>query len=534
MANKNDLACFDFVRYEGDRDLYCVLEVEPDPPHRGLIGIASRAHVCQGRYVEDNAEKLAFVSAQKLDKLPPVKVTKETVRSFLRMEKNAWELAESGLFPFAEDSETYHVSCEDMLASLQRFFDADEVTRSHLCEMDDELSLFDDPDAEELYEILLGAYFNLIGWFDPEEDDPVYLNDLISFIKENEGHTAENAVISESYAVFVCSYIDGLAPDELTDALRILYKRVMDTPTETQEEWRLYHRAYAYYGGNGVVDCDWHKSAESLQQYYDRFPQDREMVANSLGYIYYSNRLGKPDYDKAFSFFSEAAALGNMEAQYKLSDMYRKGHGTPVDGAKALQLLKPLYEQELDKHRRGNYGSKLADTALRMGYCARDGIGRERNLRDAYCLFMQAKNAILVRRAKKDHFGDGTVEANIDRALSELADVYSPESESYVGLIGKTDEIGGLQRCLADDGDTLLLRSVNDRMLETRMPRQRFSPITEHAHDAGDMVTIIKGHKPAVVRSASWHFNRGTMSYLLTIDGKESGKWYFEWELENE
>ena len=308
----------------------------------------------------------------------------------------------------------------------------------------------------------------------------------------------------------------------------------MDTPTETQEESRLYHRGYAYYGGNGVVDCDWHKSAESLQQYYDLFPNDRELVANSLGYIYYSNRLVQQDYDKAFAFFREAAALGNKEAQYKLSDMYRKGHGTQANGEKAFQRLKPLYGQELDKHRRGHYGSKLADTALRMGYCARDGIGRERNLRGAYCLFLQAKNAILVRRAKHDHFGDKTVEANIDRAISELADDYSPGNESYIGLVGKTDEGGSLQRCLADDDDTLLLRSVNDRTAEMRLPRQRFSPITEQAHDVGDTVTVIKGNMSAVICSASWHFNRGTMSYLLTIDGKESGKWYFEWELKSE
>ena len=100
------------------------------------------------------------------------------------MKKSAWDLAESGCFPFADDSETYHVACEDMIASLQHFVSADEVTRSYLREMDEDLSRFDDNEADELYLILLHAYFGLIDWFDPEEDEPAYLDDLISFIRQ--------------------------------------------------------------------------------------------------------------------------------------------------------------------------------------------------------------------------------------------------------------------------------------------------------------------------------------------------------------
>ena len=42
-------------------------------------------------------------------------------------------------------------------------------------------------------------------------------------------------------------------------------------------------------------------------------------VANSLGYIYYSDRFGSPDYEKAFYYFDYAAGDGVVEATYKLS-----------------------------------------------------------------------------------------------------------------------------------------------------------------------------------------------------------------------
>ena len=46
------------------------------------------------------------------------------------------------------------------------------------------------------------------------------------------------------------------------------------------------------------------------------------------------------DYENAFGFFNEAAKLGEMEAHYCLSFMYRDGNGVNRDMAKRLQHLK--------------------------------------------------------------------------------------------------------------------------------------------------------------------------------------------------
>lgn len=530
MTRYDELEYLDFVKF--NQQLYCVIEIKPDYPHKGMIGIADRDYACKELCTVDDPDKLSWLPVQKAEKLEPVSVNQEILRSFFRLEHSAWELASKGLFPFDESSAPYQVTKDDMIQMLKRFPEMDEVTRTALWKLADHQVLYRSSKTDELEKLFYSNMCDVMAFFDPEEADPNITRDLAKWISANINCTPSNAVIPEDFAQYVCRFIHNEAvAHPVSDGLRALYIRLLDTPTRHSEEWRLYERGYAYYGGNKVVPCDWEKSAESLLAYYALHTDDQAEIANSLGYIYASDRLGKPDYEQAFRYFEEAAQNGSTEATYKLSDLYRKGLGTRPDHDKALALLKPVYEHELTLHRKGHYGSNLADIALRMGYCARDGIGRDVCLRDAYCLFMQAKNAIAVRRIKYDHFGDGTVENNIDRALAELSRVYSPSNENYAGLIGYLPESRALFRCISDDGHQLILKSISDDVKEAKYPKDDFTPITEHSRTAGDTVTILKGQKAAVVSRVIWHTNRGTLSYLLKIDGRESNKWYFEWEL---
>ena len=93
-------------------------------------------------------------------------------------------------------------------------------------------------------------------------------------------------------------------------------------------------------------------------------------------------------------------------------------------------MLKPLYSKELKRYKHKHYDAKLADVALRLGYCARDGVGMEQNLPEAYRYFQQAQEAIVLRRKHSDQYGDEVVEANINRALEELKKVYAPQSSA--------------------------------------------------------------------------------------------------------
>ena len=67
-------------------------------------------------------------------------------------------------------------------------------------------------------------------------------------------------------------------------------------------------------------------------------------IAVCLGYIWYYGRTGTVDYEKAFRYFSEAAALGNDEGKRKLADMYKNGYFVEPDYAKYCSIIEELYE----------------------------------------------------------------------------------------------------------------------------------------------------------------------------------------------
>ncbi len=176
-------------------------------------------------------------------------------------------------------------------------------------------------------------------------------------------------------------------------------------------------KAYAYYGGNKIVPCDWKKSEQALLQ-LEAMGDSR--AANSLDYIYYSNRLGAPDYEKAFYFFSKAAEAGVTEAKYKLADLYRNGHGVTKNEEKAFRMLKAVYDEQLVVIQDRNFACHYADIALRMGYCYEDGAGVAQDYHKAREYFLRAKYAIEMRMLKHDCYGDSTVAHNIDAALNRI------------------------------------------------------------------------------------------------------------------
>ena len=45
-----------------------------------------------------------------------------------------------------------------------------------------------------------------------------------------------------------------------------------------------------------------------------------------LGYIYYYGRTGKPNYQKAFEYYSKASEVSDITSAYKVADMYRNGY----------------------------------------------------------------------------------------------------------------------------------------------------------------------------------------------------------------
>ena len=187
-------------------------------------------------------------------------------------------------------------------------------------------------------------------------------------------------------------------------------------------------KGYACYGGNGLYDCDWNVSRDCMLRLYDL--TDDPMYANTLGYIYYYGRCndGAPEYEKAFTMFTVAAANGLYEAMYKLGDMYRHGYACKQSPRTAKRLYSMVYSDSLGAFEADPTGGNFADAALRMGDVFFYGIDEKRDAITAYGYYLQALYAARLRLRNSDFFGDTTVAFNAQKALeaarAELPDDY--------------------------------------------------------------------------------------------------------------
>ena len=394
-----------------------------DDGDEGVIGlIDENPKMVHDANFDIDVPEVNYYRIEEISKLPEIKVNDDVLKSFFRLETTPWALAKQGLYPFSDETGRFTMTEDDMRVFIANFpsidsiiYDAWEtqylVNKHVFCEKNDSFSI----SLRFVWRVMK----EIFHWYDPEEDAPEMITDLWSFYLNAKGKPLAKIEVPEMYKndviMSICEHAKSEKP---TDELVELYKRLLDELCEQNDTWAIGHKAYAYYGGNSVVPCDWKKSEEMLLRLAE---YGNVGAANSLGYIYYSDRLGTPDYEKAFHYFSIAADAGIVEAQYKQADMLRKGHGVDKNTDKAFEIYQRLYDSQLESFKDRYYGCKFADVALRMGYCYENGEGVAKNI-DAACKYFEiAKDAISKRIKHNKGFGDEVVEKNIDKALMRVA-----------------------------------------------------------------------------------------------------------------
>lgn len=124
--------------------------------------------------------------------------------------------------------------------------------------------------------------------------------------------------------------------------------------------------------------------------------QGNEYGYLGLGYIFYYGRLGAPDYQRAFEAYSKAADLGNVNAAYKVADMYKNGYYVK----KSYNTYKTMIQKLFSKAKRFQYvGQPYPEIALRLAEI-RESEGKKK---DAANLYFSARR-FLDQRLKWDSF----------------------------------------------------------------------------------------------------------------------------------
>lgn len=370
-----------------------------------------------------------FTPVRQIQLLVAEKANPETVRALFRLDMMPWELAVEGKYPFSSATSRYAYTEHDILTIIDRLA---KFRNPFLLEAWQRVFMGHDGTVPRLIhpvadrpcftlKYLSWRLFDLVGWFDPVTDDWSYLLDLRdAYLQSKDKPLAEMVIPASFRSDMIPELEEYVKSHSVTDEIRSFYASLLKEGLDSGDPCAIKIYAYAYYGGNDIVPCDWQKAEQALRMLFDPEadpPCGDPSAANSLGYIYGSDRLGSADWEKAFRCFSYGAEHGSTESTYKLSDLYRKGLGVAQDSRKAWDLISKLYLQS-DKRQitRGKY----ADIVLRMGYCYRDGIGVLPDKACALRYFLEAKRAIEARMKKHPGYGDTTVAQNIEAAIESI------------------------------------------------------------------------------------------------------------------
>ena len=275
------------------------------------------------------------------------------------------------------------------------------------------------PSARSVFGDVQDGLEGRYGWGDEESAPLQELVDEIHAYKRNcDKPLVEREYTQEELEWFLRSWDNDRVALFGTPEITALYVRAVNELADANVPIGLHEKAYACYGkGNAGFDEDWVTSRDCLLKLEEIDPKSQ--YADTLGYIYYYGRCtgGVPEYDKAFYWFSIAAAGGIYEARYKIADLIKDGKGCHKDREIANHIIWDLYNENVEYFCRGIGRTKFADIVLRVGHLYRDGINCPISLDEAYQYYLMAKLAIRMRRQSCDAYGDESVEKIIDEAI---------------------------------------------------------------------------------------------------------------------
>ncbi|MCF0136703.1 MAG: sel1 repeat family protein [Lachnospiraceae bacterium] len=142
------------------------------------------------------------------------------------------------------------------------------------------------------------------------------------------------------------------------------------------------------------------KSFDLALKYYELAAEHKYAPAyDGLGYIWYYGRTGQRDYEKAFKYFSLSRDTGNLQAAYKVADMYKNGYYVEKNYEKYKEIIEELYPKV--EHAR-HLGEPLPEIFTRLARIRTE----EGDVDEAIYLYLRAKDFQAQRISYNAFFGD--------------------------------------------------------------------------------------------------------------------------------
>ena len=236
------------------------------------------------------------------------------------------------------------------------------------------------------------------------------------------------------------AYKSVITADEefmLLEALEFMIKKTGDT------KWMTELGGYHYEKRNFDLALKYYELADESGDSW---------ASEGLGYIWYYGRTGVKDYEKAFQYFSKAAANGRLQSKIKVADMYKNGYGVPKDLEKYRETIEEAYKQV--------EGSVYLGDPLPEVYTRLAKIRVEQgDIDTAINLYKDAKYFLADRLAFNQFFGDLTIMKWLEEDLYKLIDFDRTDFDLYDLYVLLKDPVK-VSFCL--DESEYLVESVKD------------------------------------------------------------------------
>ncbi len=232
----------------------------------------------------------------------------------------------------------------------------------------------------------------------------------------------ERTYTREQMLAFLNHWDNSLLLTDAPEKIIEQFVRFTDILCEEHVFEALKIKAFACNGGNSAFACDYNEAVRLLVILLKEFGFG--YAANALAFIYYDGKItGRPDYDKAFAYFSIASNYNISEAKLMFADMLLLGQSGNPDPILACNIFLQVYHDCRIRFEAGDYNTDLPESALRVARTL--SIFPDQKVKRLKVLLEAAYSAFVRYQTNKLHTDlefTKQVQADIDKVINEFDD----------------------------------------------------------------------------------------------------------------
>ncbi len=270
-------------------------------------------------------------------------------------------------------------------------------------------------------------------------DIPGLLNLIENYEDNKDLPPEERTYTKDQMLVFINHWDNSLLLADAPEDIINRFIQFTDTLCDRHVFEAIKIKAFACSGGNSAYSCDYREAVRLFTILLKEFGFG--YAANALGFIFYDGKLtGKPDFDKAFSYFAIASNYGVPEAKLKFADMLLMGDAGNPDPILAYNIYLQIYHDARIRFENGEYTANLPESAVRIAKALK--ILPDQKVKRLK-LLLEATYSAFVRYQENKLYSDldlsKSIQPEIDKTINEFTNKDRVKINTGWQLLGDSD-----------------------------------------------------------------------------------------------